>query len=105
MKKRESNKDNDELRSEYDFRSAVRGRHYKSLHEGYTVHVHQTDGTTLVQNYKLEEGTVMLEPDVRSWFPDSESVNKALRSLIVLMEQMPEKGKAPKSRKKLLTSV
>ena len=39
--------ENDELRSEYDFRGAVRGKHYKPLHEGYTVHIHQADGTTL----------------------------------------------------------
>ncbi len=103
MKKSEPTADNDELRPEYDFRGAVRGRHYKLLHEGYTVHVHKPDGTTLVQQYKLEEGTVLLAPDVRAWFPDSDAVNKALRSLIVLMTQMPEKGKTPKSRKKTST--
>lgn len=93
MKKRESMESNDEMRTEYDFRGAVRGRHYKPLHEGYTVEVHQTDGTTLVQQVKLEEGTVLLDPDVRAWFSDSESVNQALRSLIMLIEQMPAKGK------------
>jgi len=85
--------ENDELRSEYDFRSAVRGKHYKPLHEGYTVHIHQADGTTLVQNFKLEEGTVMLDPDVREVFPDSAAVNNALRSLIALMNEMHRKRK------------
>ena len=103
MKNRESTEEHDEMRAEYDFRGAVRGRHYKPLHEGYTVQVHKADGTTLVQQYKLEEGTVLLEPDVRAWFPDSESVNQALRSLIMLMEQMPDKDKPMKSQKKTLS--
>lgn len=84
----------DEMRPEYDFRGATRGKHYKPLHKGYSVHIHKTDGTTVVKHFKLEEGTVMLQPDVREHFPDSESVNTALRSLIHLMSQMPRKGKA-----------
>jgi hypothetical protein len=75
----------DEMRPEYDFRGAVRGKCYKPLHEGYTVHVHRADGTTIVQHFTLEEGTVMLQPDVREYFPDSEAVNKALRCLIPLL--------------------
>ena len=82
----------DEMRPEYDFRGAVRGKYYKPLHRGYTVHVHRADGTTIVQHFKLEEGTVMLQPDVREYFPDSEAVNTALRSLITLITQMPSKG-------------
>jgi len=75
----------DEMRPEYDFRGAVRGKYYKPLHEGYTVHVHRVDGTTIVQHFTLEEGTVMLQPDVREYFPDSEAVNNALRCLIPLL--------------------
>ena len=82
----------DEMRPEYDFRGAVRGKYYKPLHRGYTVHVHRADGTTIVQHFKLEEGTVMLQPDVREYFPDSEAVNTALRSLITLMAHMPSKS-------------
>lgn len=81
----------DEMRPEYDFRGAVRGKHYKPLHEGYTVHIHKADDTTVVEHFTLEEGTVMLEPDVRKYFPDSEAVNTALRSLIALMAQMPSR--------------
>jgi len=83
----------DEMRPEYDFSKAVRGKHYKPLHEGYSVHVHQADGTTVVQHYRLEDGTVMLEPDVRQYFPDSQAVNAALRSLITLMSEIPDKSK------------
>jgi hypothetical protein len=79
------NTENNDMRPEYDFTGGVRGKHYKTLRQGYTVKVYQTDGTTLVQHFKLEEGTVVLEPDVRKYFPDSEAVNTALRCLIPLV--------------------
>jgi len=84
----------DELRAEYDFRSAVRSKHYKPLHEGYTVQIHKADGTTIVQHVTLEEGAVLLEPDVRQVFPNSLAVNQALRSLITLLAQMPDQPKS-----------
>jgi hypothetical protein len=37
----------------------------------------------------LEDGAVMLEPDVRAYFPTSVSVNKALRALIEIIPQKP----------------
>ena len=55
----------DELRPEYDFdySKAVRGKYYQRL---------------------LKEGSnvVVLDPDVAKAFPDSVSVNEALRSLL-----------------------
>jgi len=83
--KTDQRKDKDELRAEYDFRGAVRGKFYKPLHKGYTVQIHKTNGTTVVKHMTLKEGTVMLAPDVKPYFPDSESVNRALRCLIPLM--------------------
>ena len=79
----------DEMRAEYDFSKAVRGKHHRSLENGYTVHVRQGDGTTVVNHYALTEGTVLLAPDVREYFSDSQSVNEALRSLIHLTEKVP----------------
>jgi hypothetical protein len=79
-------KDKD-MRSEYDFRGGVRGKHYKALQAGYTVTVHKADGTTVVKDVLPKEGSVVLEPEVRAYFPDSESVNKALRCLIPLLSQ------------------
>ncbi len=90
MKKNESTEPDDEMQAVYDFRGAIRGRHYKPLHEGYTIEIHKTDGTTVVEHHKPNEGAVFLEPDVQEWFPDSAAVNQALRSLIQLMKQMPE---------------
>jgi len=86
--------DND-MRSDYDFRGGVRGKHYKTMQPGYTVTIHKADGTTIVKEVTPKDGAVVLEPEVRAYFPDSESVNRALRCLIPLL---PKKRMA-KSRK------
>ena len=52
----------DEMRPEYDLRGGVRGKYYKQYMEGTNV--------------------VLLDPDVAAVFPDSDSVNQALRVLI-----------------------
>jgi len=89
-----------DMRAEYDFRGGVRGKHYRALQAGYTVTIHQADGSTVVKETTPNEGVVVLEPDVREYFPDSESVNEALRGLIRLIpaersvaaQQEPERG-------------
>jgi hypothetical protein len=78
----------EDMKSEYDFshmKAAERGKYYKAYRAGHKVVIHQADGTTSVQYFKLAEGAVMLEPDVRKYFSNSESVNKALRSLISII--------------------
>jgi hypothetical protein len=53
--------------SEYDFskmKGGVRGKYYKAYREGHTVKILKMDGTTVVQHFTLEDGAVMLEPDV-----------------------------------------
>ena len=93
MKKKISEKlvaDNNEMRSEYDFtkmKGGVRGKYYKAYRAGHTVKIHKSDGTITEQHFTLEDGAVMLEPDIREYFPDSETVNKALRCLIPLLTQ------------------
>lgn len=84
------NQENNEMLPEYDFSGGVRGKHFKAYRRGHSVTIHKSDGTTQVQHFKLEEGAVMLEPDVREYFPDSETVNRALRGLISLL---PKKQK------------
>ena len=79
-------KDND-MRAEYDFRGGVRGKHYRAMQAGYTITIHEADGTTVVKDVIPKEGAVVLEADVRAYFPDSESVNRALRCLIPLLPQ------------------
>ncbi len=87
-KSKKGNKD--DMQSEYDFKSmtgGVRGKYYKSYRTGHTVKIKKANGTTLVQRFTLEEGTVSIEPDLRKYFPDSESVNKALRCLTPLLSK------------------
>ena len=51
-----------QMRAEYDIRGGARGKDYERYRQGTNV--------------------VVLEPDIAAVFPDSESVNQALRLLI-----------------------
>ncbi len=89
----------EEMRGEYDFSSMkgdVRGKYYEAYRAGHKVVIHKEDGTDSVQYFKLEDGAVMLEPDVRKYFPTSDAVNKALRLLI---EIVPARKRASGHRK------
>jgi len=77
----ESDHNGDELKEEYDFSQGVRGKHYQSYRAGHVVQVRQSDGEVEQHHFTLQDGAVMLDPDVKVRFPDSESVNRALRSL------------------------
>jgi len=70
------------MREEYDFSDGLRGKHYRAYRKGHTVYIRRKDGTVSVQHFTQEDGAVMLDPDVKARFPDSESVNEALRSLM-----------------------
>ena len=78
--------DNDEMRPEYDFSHGVRGKHY--------------------QAYRAGTNVAFLEPDVAEAFPDSASVNQALRLLVRLakttgvVEGRANKALQPTSRTK-----
>ena len=81
------NRQDDDIRPEYDFstmKGAVRGTYGKAYRAGHKVEIHNADGTSSTQHIKLEDGAGMLEPDVKKYFPNSESVNKTLRSLIAI---------------------
>lgn len=86
--KNQPNSDTDML-PEYDFRGkkGVRGKYFQASKKGHTVRVTEKDGTVVTQHFTLEDGAVLLAPDVRKYFPDSESVNDALRGLIQLIPQ------------------
>ena len=77
----EPNHNDDEMREGYDFSQGVRGKHYKAYRAGHVVRVQKSDGSIEQQHFTLQDGAVMLDPDVKVRFPDSESVNAALRSL------------------------
>ncbi len=80
---------NDDMRPEYDFADGVRGKHYKVLREeGYIVRIYNDDGT-VTERHVTGERTVILEPDVYDYFPNSQAVNHALRTLISLVPEKP----------------
>jgi len=65
----------DEMRPEYDFSEGVRGKHYKGYQAGTIV--------------------VFLDPDIAAVFPDSASVNQALRLLVRLSKTKAIAGRRP----------
>ena len=78
----ESDHNADEMREEYDFSQGIRGKHYKAYRTGHLVRVLKSDGSVEERHFTLEDGAVMLDPDLKVQFPDSESVNRALRLLV-----------------------
>jgi hypothetical protein len=86
--------DDDEMRPEYDFSKGVRGKHQRAFRQGVQVTVHKADGSTEVRDFVLPEGAVVLDPDVRAYFPDSATVNRTLRELIQLIPEQRVSGEA-----------
>lgn len=73
----------DDMRPEYDFSEGIRGKHHKAMQAGYSVKIHQTDGSIVTK--EVSRCVITLEPDVQAYFPDSETVNATLRALIRLI--------------------
>jgi hypothetical protein len=71
MKKAAKTKREPEMLDEYDFSKGVRGKYAKRYAEGSNV--------------------VVLSPDVAAVFPDTASVNEALRTLIRIGRQASQK--------------
>lgn len=82
MKRSKKSNEVNDMREEYDFSGGVRGKHFEAYRKGHTVKIEKRDGSVQVHYFAQEDGAVMLDPDVKKHFPDSDSVNKALRSLI-----------------------
>ncbi|MCP4363563.1 MAG: hypothetical protein GY796_36655 [Chloroflexi bacterium] len=76
-----------EMRSEYDFSGGVRGKHVQEMRQGYRVTIHHEDGSMTVKEYEPDKCVIVLDPDVRQYFHDSESVNRTLRLLIALIPE------------------
>ena len=71
MKKR--TKQVDEMRAEYDFSNGVRGKYAARYRQGTNV--------------------VVLEPDVAAAFPDSGSVNRALRAVLAAVPKRQRRSR------------
>lgn len=104
MKREEIRKPEDErddMLPEYDFtgKKGVRGKYYQAYRQGHTVIIREDDGTVSVRYFTLDDGAVMLEPDVLEYFPDSEAVNAALRSLIALAPAKSAKRRTNSKRR------
>ncbi|MDD5051464.1 MAG: hypothetical protein PHO27_01885 [Sulfuricurvum sp.] len=59
-----------EMLDEYDFSKGVRGKYAQAYHEGVNI--------------------VKIDDDVTKVFPDSKSVNEALRTLMRLLDKTPQ---------------
>lgn len=77
-------KEKKEMRAEYDFSKGVRGKHFEKVKNGYKTIINNEDGSTVIK----ESHPIYLDEDVKKFFPNSDSVNQALRGLIALI---PEK--------------
>jgi hypothetical protein len=72
MGKAKSRDDDTDMREEYDFSKGVRGKYTERFADGSNI--------------------VVLEPDVAEMFPDSESVNKALRAIADIARERAAKS-------------
>jgi hypothetical protein len=77
MNKSKSKKEKEfgDVKDEYDFSDGVRGKYAKRFAEGTNI--------------------VVLEPDVAEMFPDSSSVNEALRALVRIARRENRNGAGP----------
>jgi hypothetical protein len=74
MKKAPSKKRTDEMRAEYDFSSGVRGKY--------------------VDRYRSGVNVVLIDPELAETFPDSKSVNDALRALVTIATRAETRKRA-----------
>ncbi len=72
MSRKPSPKYDDEMRPEYDFTGGVRGKFFNEYQKGTNV--------------------VLLDPEVAEVFPDSTSVNEALRALARIVKKQTKRS-------------
>jgi len=99
MKKANNNSRNEDMLPEYNFKGkkGVRGKYAEAMQQGYSVRILNADGSVkTTQHFVPKESAIVLDPDVSAFFPDSESVNRALRTLIELIPMKSEKRVAEK---------
>ncbi|TAH50993.1 MAG: hypothetical protein EYC68_12220 [Chloroflexota bacterium] len=84
----------DELSAEYDLsklKGRVRGKFAGQMANGYTVTIHHTDGTKTVKSFGPTQNPIVLDPDIKEYFPDSKAVNQALRALVRIADKRIKK--------------
>jgi len=72
------NKVTNEMKDEYklDPQKGVRGKYHKAFRQGYSVKIRKTNGEFEQQYF------ASIESDVHEYYPNSDSIKKALRNLI-----------------------
>lgn len=98
MKKANNSHKSNDMLPEYDFKGkkGVRGKYAKAMQKGYSVRILNQDGTATTRHFIPKEDAIVLDPDISAYFPDSESVNRALRALIDLIPVKSERRVAEK---------
>jgi hypothetical protein len=61
-------RDDPDLLEEYDFSKGIRGKYSKSYAQGTNV--------------------VIIDPEITEYFPDADSVNRALKSLVEIIKRL-----------------
>lgn len=85
--------DSDNIK-QMDFSSGVRGKHSVAYRRGHTVKVQQEDGTMVVHRFVPDKDAVVLDEDVKEYFPNAKAVNAALRGLISLLPKRRKRTEA-----------
>jgi len=89
----DARREEEEMPAEYDFSKfpkGVRGKYFQRMQEGHSIEIRRTDGTIEVHHYHPLENSVVLDRDVRAFFSDAETVNRALRGLIALVPRLKQ---------------
>ena len=85
----------DDMLPEYNFKGkkGMRGKYYLGPNQTHAVHIYHEDGTVTKRDFSSLQKVILLDADVAAHFPDSESVNHTLRTLIALVpdKQIGEK--------------
>ena len=83
MKNSDSKDPDPDMPDEVDFTGGVRGRYADRFSGGRNI--------------------VVLEPDVAARFPDSPSVNRALRALVQMIDEVPVRNSKGRAKTKTTT--
>ncbi len=77
-------KNDPDLLEEYDFSQGIRGKYAERYQEGCNI--------------------IVLDPDVSDMFPDSASVNQALRALAQIIREQAKISKKTRTRRKTMVT-
>ena len=80
--KKSRKKKSDDLLSQFDLTTGVRGKYAKRYREGVSVTIYSPNKKIVEAGKKNAETFIMIEKDIAKVFPDAKAVNSALRHLL-----------------------